>query len=247
MSQELAVQTMKNGPLLDPNLHVPGQPDSARPKRQLGQAACKGLIGSGPGRGNGLRCPELGFRGRRRLGRHHLVLLSAAHGSNAALCCAQTCRVVLRPDKASPRCKGKAFKATAATAVCAGRRSGAATVRLLPECCSPIARAQCSHHSPLSCSCLARQLTAMVEPSQLFNRVLGRNTDTGGVEFWRQPERSGWLMKQGKRDPDGPGPAAFDCRRPNPFLIASIVGEFVKTWRRRCGTLCQERRAGVAA
>lgn len=87
----------------------------------------------------------------------------------------------------------------------------------------------------------------MVEPSQLFNRVLGRNTDTGGVEFWRQPERSGWLMKQGKRDPDGPGPAAFDCRRPNPFLIASIVGEFVKTWRRRCGTLSQERRAGVAA
>ncbi|KAL4458632.1 hypothetical protein ABPG75_013497 [Micractinium tetrahymenae] len=46
----------------------------------------------------------------------------------------------------------------------------------------------------------------MVEPSQLLNRVLGRNMDTGGVEFWRQPERSGWLMKQ---------------------------GEFVKTWRRR--------------
>lgn len=37
-----------------------------------------------------------------------------------------------------------------------------------------------------------------MEPSQLLNRVLGRNTDTGGVEFWRQPERSGWLMKQGK-------------------------------------------------
>lgn len=54
----------------------------------------------------------------------------------------------------------------------------------------------------ISCSHLARQLAPMVEPSQLFNRVLGRNTDTGGVEFWRQPERSGWLMKQGKRDPE---------------------------------------------
>lgn len=37
-----------------------------------------------------------------------------------------------------------------------------------------------------------------MEPSQLLNKVLGRNTDTGGVEFWRQPERSGWLMKQGE-------------------------------------------------
>lgn len=36
-----------------------------------------------------------------------------------------------------------------------------------------------------------------MEPSQLLNRVLGRNSDTGGVEFWRQAERSGWLMKQG--------------------------------------------------
>ncbi|KAI3435962.1 hypothetical protein D9Q98_002020 [Chlorella vulgaris] len=45
-----------------------------------------------------------------------------------------------------------------------------------------------------------------MEPSQLFNKVLGRNSETGGVEFWRQPERAGWLMKQ---------------------------GEFMKTWRRR--------------
>jgi hypothetical protein len=36
-----------------------------------------------------------------------------------------------------------------------------------------------------------------MEPSQLFNKVLGRNSETGGVEFWRQPERAGWLMKQG--------------------------------------------------
>lgn len=36
-----------------------------------------------------------------------------------------------------------------------------------------------------------------MEPSQLLNKVLGRNQDMGGVEFWRQPERSGWLMKQG--------------------------------------------------
>ena len=37
-----------------------------------------------------------------------------------------------------------------------------------------------------------------MEPSQLLNKVLGRNQDTFGVEFWRQPERSGWLMKQGE-------------------------------------------------
>ena len=39
--------------------------------------------------------------------------------------------------------------------------------------------------------------TKTMDASQLFNRVLGRHTDSGGVEFWRQPERSGWLMKQG--------------------------------------------------
>lgn len=50
-------------------------------------------------------------------------------------------------------------------------------------------------------SLLERHSAPMVEPSQLFNRMLGRNTDTGGVEFWRQPERSGWLLKQGKHDP----------------------------------------------
>lgn len=33
----------------------------------------------------------------------------------------------------------------------------------------------------------------------MLNKLLGRGTDTGGVEFWRQPERSGWLMKQGER------------------------------------------------
>lgn len=36
-----------------------------------------------------------------------------------------------------------------------------------------------------------------MEPSQLLNKVLGRNNDTGGVEFWTRPERAGWLMKQG--------------------------------------------------
>lgn len=42
--------------------------------------------------------------------------------------------------------------------------------------------------------------------SQFLNRVLGKNQDYGSVQFWHQPERQGWLMKQ---------------------------GEYVKTWRRR--------------
>lgn len=33
--------------------------------------------------------------------------------------------------------------------------------------------------------------------SQLLNKALGRNQDTGGVQFWDRPERAGWLMKQG--------------------------------------------------
>ncbi|KAL6769621.1 hypothetical protein ACKKBG_A31745 [Auxenochlorella protothecoides x Auxenochlorella symbiontica] len=34
--------------------------------------------------------------------------------------------------------------------------------------------------------------------SQLVNKALGRNQDTGGVQFWEHPERAGWLMKQGE-------------------------------------------------
>jgi hypothetical protein len=37
----------------------------------------------------------------------------------------------------------------------------------------------------------------MEEVSQLFNKVIGRNQTTN-VQFWDQPERSGWLMKQGR-------------------------------------------------
>ncbi|GAB4821952.1 hypothetical protein N2152v2_008998 [Parachlorella kessleri] len=32
--------------------------------------------------------------------------------------------------------------------------------------------------------------------SQFLNRVLGKNQDYGSVQFWHQPERQGWLMKQ---------------------------------------------------
>ena len=41
----------------------------------------------------------------------------------------------------------------------------------------------------------------MADVSQLFNKVLGRNTqqDVGSTQFWSSPERSGWLMKQGAR------------------------------------------------
>lgn len=45
-----------------------------------------------------------------------------------------------------------------------------------------------------------------MDVSQLLNQVLGKNQDTGGVEYWSNPERAGWLMKQ---------------------------GELIKTWRRR--------------
>lgn len=37
----------------------------------------------------------------------------------------------------------------------------------------------------------------MGDLSQLMNKALGRNQDTGGVQFWDRPERTGWLMKQG--------------------------------------------------
>ena len=41
----------------------------------------------------------------------------------------------------------------------------------------------------------------MDDVSQLFNKVLGRNTqqDVCGIQFWSSPERCGWLMKQGAR------------------------------------------------
>ena len=38
-----------------------------------------------------------------------------------------------------------------------------------------------------------------MDVSQLLNQVLGKNQDTGGVEYWSNPERAGWLMKQGDR------------------------------------------------
>lgn len=38
--------------------------------------------------------------------------------------------------------------------------------------------------------------------SQLVNKALGRNQETGGIAFWEHPERSGWLMKQGTASGD---------------------------------------------
>lgn len=38
----------------------------------------------------------------------------------------------------------------------------------------------------------------MEDVSQVFNKVLGRNQDVGNVHFWENPERAGWLMKQGR-------------------------------------------------
>lgn len=53
----------------------------------------------------------------------------------------------------------------------------------------------------------------MQAAKQAFNAVFGNalladedDVDTGGVEFWREPERQGWLQKQ---------------------------GDHIKTWRRR--------------
>lgn len=38
----------------------------------------------------------------------------------------------------------------------------------------------------------------MVEVSQLFNKILGRHEDYRGIAYWEEPERCGWLMKQGE-------------------------------------------------
>lgn len=38
----------------------------------------------------------------------------------------------------------------------------------------------------------------MEDVSQVFNKVLGRYKDSGNVRFWENPERSGWLWKQGE-------------------------------------------------
>jgi hypothetical protein len=38
----------------------------------------------------------------------------------------------------------------------------------------------------------------MEDVSQVFNALVGRNQDTGGIRFWENPERAGWLMKQGR-------------------------------------------------
>eukprot|EP00889_Picochlorum_renovo_P008558 jgi/Picre1/35588/NNA_003049.t1 len=46
----------------------------------------------------------------------------------------------------------------------------------------------------------------MEDISQVFNKILGRGEDVGHVRYWEEPERCGWLMKQ---------------------------GEFLKSWRRR--------------
>jgi len=37
----------------------------------------------------------------------------------------------------------------------------------------------------------------MEDVSQVFNKLLGRHDDFGEVKFWENPERCGWLMKQG--------------------------------------------------
>ena len=37
----------------------------------------------------------------------------------------------------------------------------------------------------------------MEEVSQVFNKLLGRHDDFGNVRYWEEPERCGWLMKQG--------------------------------------------------
>lgn len=83
--------------------------------------------------------------------------------------------------------------------------------------------------------------------SQLVNKALGRNQETGGIAFWEHPERSGWLMKQGMASRDVIVlMEQHDCRKlvgawsreraslmPGPTLRPS-AGELIKSWRRRC-------------
>lgn len=79
-----------------------------------------------------------------------------------------------------------------------------------------------------------------MEPSQLLNKVLGRNTDTGGVEFWRQPERSGWLMKQGGLGKEGgraPAASMLQARH-----LTAAMPSLTVPYRR----VCQDLAAAVS-
>ena len=74
----------------------------------------------------------------------------------------------------------------------------------------------------------------------LLSALSGR-PDTGAVEFWRDPERAGWLMKQGetreerrrreRRAARDGGATHTHPNRPPPTFPPP--GEFIKTWRRR--------------
>jgi hypothetical protein len=80
--------------------------------------------------------------------------------------------------------------------------------------------------------------------------VFGPSTDTGGVEFWHNPERAGWLQKQGEiRPSNGPMSGLLDqimyFVRPVLILVlhlrmqhhhkadASCAGTWFPNWRRR--------------
>ena len=44
-----------------------------------------------------------------------------------------------------------------------------------------------------------KSIINMEDISQVFNQLLGRQEDYNGVAYWEEPERCGWLMKQGTR------------------------------------------------
>jgi len=58
--------------------------------------------------------------------------------------------------------------------------------------------------------------------------------EEGDVEFWHNPERAGWLMKQGENEAGARMHAAVAFVHSEQSDAACLAGEYIKTWRRRC-------------
>jgi hypothetical protein len=78
----------------------------------------------------------------------------------------------------------------------------------------------------------------MEDISQVFNKILGRGEDVGHVRYWEEPERCGWLMKQGTCV--SLSLLVFIhtsvCTAKTLTILLMVLcftGEFLKSWRRR--------------
>ena len=66
--------------------------------------------------------------------------------------------------------------------------------------------------------------------------MFGPSSDTGGVQFWHEPEREGWLEKQGAFR-DMPRQCTVYAAHSNkvnvPKWSTSAPGTWLRNWRRR--------------